>query len=75
MKAKKSQLASGPPSLTIQIPYQGVFSHVQQWNLRIFKLERQMAGGKYFTRGISEFNKVVPKEELILEAYCFLWIG
>jgi len=40
-------------------------------NLRIFKLERPMAGGKYFRRGISEFNKVVPKEEIILEAYCF----
>lgn len=24
-----------------------------------------MTGGKYFTRGVSEFNKVVPKEVLV----------
>lgn len=75
MQAKKSPLASGLPNLTIQIPHQGAFSHVSQQNLRILKLERQMAGGKSLTRSISELNKVVPQRGTYFRGLLFSWIG
>lgn len=51
MQVTKSQLVSRPPHPTTPIPYRGTARPVSQWNLRTLKVERKMAGGKYFIKG------------------------
>ena len=59
-QVKKAHLVS----TFTQNPHEGAFHLMQQCNLRTFKLERKMAGGKYFLKGHYLNSKKFPKRYL-----------